>query len=194
MAKPPTESYYVYKATLCHSLVYALLKKKRLDKFRYCCSINQPLPHHNQLQAVCRCQCVTHSNVEKVGISMQNYKKIYNHHAKHYEQNCTCTSCMFDSSHCPDSCTPCRCANCSANCPLSVCFTACTTVPQVRGKSPVPLSWPSHFSTSCNIRSPTFELLVAMLSKMTRSMCRNVPNFLHWTSKSSFRAPITSAR
>ena len=29
----------------------------------------------NCKQCVRRCQCVTHSNVEKVGISMQNYKR-----------------------------------------------------------------------------------------------------------------------
>ena len=159
MVKPPTKSYYVYKATRCHSLVYALLKKNALMSSGYCCSINPPLPHHNQLQAVCRCQCVNHSNVERVGIKeAELQKRDIQSACIYYEQYCTCTSCMSDSSHCPDSCTPCRCANCSANCPLPVCFTACTTVPQVRGKSPVPLSWPSHFSTSCNIRSPTFDL------------------------------------
>ena len=78
--KSPTKynlTMYV-QAILCRSLTYVLLKKTTfLISSGYCRSINQPhhLPHHNQLQAVCRCQCVPHSNVEKVGISMQNYKR-----------------------------------------------------------------------------------------------------------------------
>ena len=186
------------QAILCHLFIYVLLNNTTfLISSGYCRSINQPhhLPHHNQLQAVCRCQRVTHSNVEKVGMSIQNYvqKEIYIT-MQYYKQNCMCTSCMFDSSHCPDSCTPYHCANFSAKRRLPVFFTACTTVFQVRGKSPVPLSLASHFSTSCNIRSPTFELLVAMLSMKSGSMCRYVPNSLHRASKSWLRALITSAR
>ena len=175
------------QAIFCHLFIYVLLNNTTfLISSGYCRSINQPhhLPHHNQLQAVCRCQCVPHSNVENIGISMQNYKKMMQSPCKYYKQNRMCTSCMFDSSHCSDSCTPYHCANFSAKHRLPVFFTACTTVFQVRGNSPVPFSWASHFSTNCNIRSPTFELLVAMLSMKAGSMCRNVPNSLHRASKS----------
>ena len=105
-----------------------------------------------------------------------------------------CTSCSFDSSHCPDNLTPYRCANSSAKRPLPVFFTACTTVSQVRGRSPVPLlSWASQFSTRCNIHAPTCDLLSpSMLSMIAGSTCRYVPNSLHLASGSCFRAPITS--
>ena len=82
--KSPTKSYYVYNSvSFIYLYIYVLLKKTNslMISSGYCRSINQPLPHHNQLQAVCTCQCVPHSNVEKVGISMQNYKNIYNQHA-----------------------------------------------------------------------------------------------------------------
>ena len=102
------------------------------------------------------------------------------------------TSCMFDSSHCSDSCTPCRSANCCARSPLPVSFTACTTVFQVRGRSPVPSLWHNQFSTSCNIRAPTSGLSLLIPSMMAGSTYRNVPNSLHWASSWWSRALITS--
>ena len=102
------------------------------------------------------------------------------------------TSCVFDSSHCPDNCTPCCSANCCARSPFPVSFTACTTVFQVRGNLPVPSLWHNQLSTSCNIHAPTFDPSSLILSIMAGSTCRNVPNSLHWASSWWFRALITS--
>ena len=102
---------------------------------------------------------------------------------------------MCDSSQCPDvygSCTPCCSANCFARGPFPMLFTACTTVSQVRGRSPVPSSWPSHFSTSCNIQSPTFTLSLWMIFMMSGSTCRCVPKSLQRASSWGLRASITS--
>ena len=134
-----------------------------------------------------------HSNVEKVGISMQNYKKIIQSTCNYYKQNCVCTLCMFDSSDCPDSYTPYCCANFCTRGLFPMLFTAWTTVFQVRGRSPVPFSWASHFSTSCNIRSFSFDLSFSIPSKMADSTRKCVPKSLHWASRVWFRASITSA-
>ena len=101
-------------------------------------------------------------------------------------------SCMFDSSHCPDSCTPCCSANCCARSPFPTSSTACTTVFQVRGRLPVPLSPPSHFSNSSNKHSPTFDVSLLILCIMAGSTYRYVPNILHWESNWWFRALSTS--
>ena len=98
---------------------------------------------------------------------------------KYYKQNCMCTLCMFDSSHCPDGCTPYCCANFCTRGLFPMLFTAWTTVFQVRGRSPVPFSWASHFSTSCNIRSFSFDLSFAIPSKMADSTRKCVPKSLH---------------
>ena len=97
---------------------------------------------------------------------------------------------MFDSSHWHR--IPCCSANCSARGPFPISFTAWTTVFQVRGRSPVSFSRYSHFSTSCNIHAPTFDLSFSILSMTAGSTRRCVPNFLHSASRSCFRASITS--
>ena len=94
-----------------------------------------------------------------------------------------CLLCMSDSSHRPGSCyTPCCSANCSARSPLPVCFTACTTVCHVRGRSPVPLSWPSHLSSSCKKQVFTSKLFLLIPSMTEGFTYRYVPNDLHWAS------------
>ena len=90
--------------------------------------------------------------------------------------------CMSDSSHRPGSCTPCCSANCSARSPLPVCFTACTAVCHVRGRSPVPLSWSSHLSSSRKIQVFTSELSLLIPSMTEGFTHRYVPNDLHWAS------------
>ena len=103
-----------------------------------------------------------------------------------------CTSCMFDSSQSPDSQTPyCRANFCARLC-FPMLFTAWTTVFHVRGRSPVPLSCSSHFSTSSNIRLLSFELIFSILLKMAGSTRKYVPKYLHWLSTLWFRASSTS--
>lgn len=82
----------------------------------------------------------------------------------YYEQN---NEFVRNSSHCPDSsCTLCSFANCSAKSPFPVCFTACTTVFHVRGRSPVPSLRYSHFSTRSNMQESTFDLSLPIPSMM----------------------------
>ena len=93
---------------------------------------------------------------------------------------------ILDSSHCP---------RCSSNCcgrGTFMSFTACTTVCQVRGSSPVPSFLHTQSSTSCNIQSSTSDLSSFILSMMAGSTCRNVPNLLHLESSFPSRALITS--
>ena len=137
--------------------------------------------------SMCNSQC----NVESRHKHAELQKGIQSP-CKYYKQNCMCTSCMFDSSHCQDSCTPNCCANFCTRGLFPMLFTACTTVSQVRGRSPVPLSWASHFSTSCNIRSLSFDLFFSIPSKMADSTCKCVPKSLQWASRVWFRASITS--
>ena len=100
--------------------------------------------------------------------------------------SCLCLAiycaCLTPFIHCPGSCTPCCSANCSARSPLPVCFTACTTVCHVRGRSPVPFSWPSHLSSSRKRQVSTSELSLLIPSMTEDFTYRYVPNNLHWAS------------
>ena len=92
----------------------------------------------------------------------------------------------LDSSHC---------LHCSSNCSgrgIFISFTTCTTVCQVRGSSPVPSLLRTQSSTSCNIQSSTSDLSFSILSMMSGSIYKNVPNFLHLASSFPSRALITS--
>ena len=93
---------------------------------------------------------------------------------------------ILNSSHCP---------HCSFNCSGRGTFifvTACTTVFQVRGSSPVPSFLHNQSSTSFNIQSSTSDLSFSILSMMAGSTCRNVPNLLHLASSFPSRTSITS--
>ena len=109
---------------------------------------------------------------------------MYIHNIMHWIQHTQ--SCILDSSHCP---------RCSSNCcgrGTFMSFTACTTVCQVRGSSPVPSFLHTQSSTSCNIQSSTSDLSSFILSMMAGSTCKNVPNLLHLESSFPSRALITS--
>ena len=83
-------------------------------------------------------------------------------------------------------------ASCCARDPAPMSRTACTTVVQVRGRSPVPSLWHTQSSTSCNIHAPTFVLSLSIPSMMAGCTCRNVPNALQSASSWWVRARITS--
>ena len=109
---------------------------------------------------------------------------MYIHNIMHWIQHTQ--SCILDSSHCP---------HCSFNCSgrgIFIFVTACTTVFQVRGRSPVPSLLHTQSSTSCNIQSSTSDLSSFILSMMAGSTCKNVPNLLHLESSFPSRALITS--
>ena len=178
----------------CHSLQCVLHCSKKLpDSSGHCHSVSQYHIIINCKQSVwLMSMCNPQGYVVKVGISMQNYKR-YTISMQILQTELYVYFMRVWLSHCQDSCTPCRCVNCSASSPFPESFTACTTVFQVRERSPVPLSWASHFSTSCNIHAPTSDWLpLSMLFMMGGFTHRCVPNSLHWASKSWFRALITS--
>ena len=113
------QSIQLMNFTTCHIiLMYHLLHIKNYSKDKQLYKMQDIL----YIQSTCNSYIYTH---------------VQSHKAK-------CLSsyllCMAASSHCPCSYTPCCSANCSARSPLPVCFTACTTVCHVRGRSPVPFS------------------------------------------------------
>ena len=184
----PTTTHYVN--TYIYFTFYEHIFKhvQRLELNRTCIIIIHCMMH---IKLMSKWYNSTVLIVEKVRRSSQNYKDTHSMHCTLWSQLCLLHAC-FDSSHCPDSYTSWHCANFCARDLSPAFFTACTTVFQVRGKSPVPLSWISHFSTSCNIRSLSFDLFFSIPSKMADSTRKCVPNSLHWASRMWFRASITS--